>query len=335
MDLKITFFCELEAKELQHLFSDERVIEDVSTLGASINMGILDLSPERAEVVRKLNEAEIPTVGWLLLPKEEGYWFNLNNGPQAVARYADFKMWSSENKLQWDGIGIDVEPDLRELQGLVQGRMTPLRSVLKRLVNVRAVRDARTTYWNLVYQIRMDGYRVDSYHFPFIVDERKVGAALIQRLAGLFDIPSDREVLMLYTTWFRPHGPGILWSYAPDAESVGLGVTGGGVELEGLGEIRPLDWVEFSRDLRLASRHTDDIHIFSLEGCVQQGFMERLKSFEWAGPVSLPLEQARRANVVRKILQWVLWGSAHPFLVLAGLIGLKWIFSRLLQRKDG
>jgi hypothetical protein len=62
--------------------------------------------------------------------------------------------------------------------------------------------------------------------------------------------------------------------------------------------------------------------------------MERLKSFEWAGPVSLPLEQARRANVVRKILQWVLWGSAHPFLVLAGLIGLKWIFSRLFQRKD-
>ena len=333
MDPELTFFCELEQEALQELFSDPGVIENFVALGASVSMGILDLSPERAEIVRQLNSAGIPLIGWLLLPKEEGYWFNLSNGPQAVARYMDFKVWTLENKLQWRGIGIDVEPDIREMEGLMQGRMAALYPIARRVLGSRALNDARATYWNLVYQMRMDGYRVDSYHFPFIIDERKAGASLLQRVAGLFDLPSDREVLMLYTSMIRPYGPGVLWSYAPEAESVGVGVTGGGVQMEGVSEIRPLDWVEFSRDLRLARRQTDDIHVFSLEGCVQQGFLERLRTFDWDGPVTLPLDQARKTNVVRKGLQGVLWVSAHPLLVLAGLFGLKWLISRLIRGK--
>jgi len=333
MDPELTFFCELEQEALQELFSDPGVIESLVALGASVSMGILDLSSERAEIVRQLNSAGIPLIGWLLLPKDEGYWFNLSNGPQAVARYMDFKVWTLENKLQWRGVGIDVEPDIREMEGLMQGRMAALYPIARRVLGSRALNDARATYWNLVYQMRMDGYRVDSYHFPFIIDERKAGASLLQRVAGLFYLPSDREVLMLYTSMIRPYGPGVLWSYAPEAESVGVGVTGGGVQMEGVSEIRPLDWVEFSRDLRLARRQTDDIHVFSLEGCVQQGFLERLRTFDWDGPVTLPLDQARKTNVVRKGLQGVLWGSAHTLLVLAGLFGLKWLISRLIRGK--
>jgi len=333
MDPELTFFCELEGEALQELFSDPGVIESLVALGASVSMGILDISPERAEIVRQLNSAGIPVIGWLLLPKEEGYWFNLSNGPQAVARYADFKVWTLESKLQWRAVGIDVEPDIREMEGLMQGRMATLVPIVRRFLNTRVLNDARATYWNLVYQMKMDGYRVDSYHFPFIIDERKAGASLLQRMAGLFDLPSDREVLMLYTSMIRPYGPGVLWSYAPEAESVGVGVTGGGVQMEGVSEIRPLDWVEFSRDLRLARRRTDDIHIFSLEGCVQQGFLERLRAFDWDGPVTLPLDQARKTNVVRKGLQGVLWGSAHPLLLLAGFFGLKWLISRWTRGK--
>jgi hypothetical protein len=334
MDPKLTFFCELEGEALQALFRDPEVVESLVALRASVSLGILDLGSERAEVVGQLNKAGIPVIGWLLLPRAEGYWFNLGNGPQAVARYADFKAWTDEHELHWDGIGIDVEPDIREMEGLIQGKVAPLYSILRRVLNSRALNEAKATYWNLVYQMRMDGFRVDSYHFPFIIDERKVGASLIQRVMGLFDLPSDREVLMLYTSMFRPYGPGILWSYAPEAESVGVGVTGGGVQLEGVSNIRPLDWVEFARDLRLARRQSEDIHVFSLEGCVQQGFLESLKTFEWDGPVHLPLTQARKMNAVRRGLQGFLWGSAHPLLVLAGFFGVKWLISRLDQRKQ-
>ena len=333
MNPKLTFFCELEQDALQELFGEPDVLDSLVELKASVSMGILDLSLERAEIIRKLNHAGIQVIGWLLLPKDEGYWFNLGNAPQAVTRYADFKTWTLENKLQWQGVGIDIEPDIREMEGLMQGKAASLIPILRRILSARTLNDARVTYWNLVYQMRMDGYRVDSYHFPFIVDERRVGASLLQRVAGLLDLPSDREVLMLYSSMIRPYGPGVLWSYASEAESVGVGVTGGGVQMEGVSEIRPLDWIEFSRDLRLARRQSDDIHVFSLEGCVQQGFLERLKTFEWEGPVNLPLDQARKTNVVRRGLQGFLWGSAHPFLILAGLYGIKWLISRRIPRK--
>jgi hypothetical protein len=332
MSARLTFFCELETKELQALFHEFPVMDDLAALEASVSMGILDLSPERADVVRRLNRADIPVVAWLLLPQEEGYWFNFNNAEQAVERYKAFKNWTDENELEWWGLGIDIEPDFSEMASLMQGRKSVIFPVLRRFLDLRAMREATATYWKLVSQMQADGYHVDIYHFPFIVDERKAGSTLIQRLVGLVDVPTDREVFMLYTSMLRPRGPGILWSYAPEADSVGVGSTGGGVQMEGIIDIPPLDWVELSRDLRLARRWKEDIHIFSLEGCIRQGFMGRLKNFDWDGPVTIPLNAARGVDVVRKGLRGVLWASAHPLLVLLGIFFSKRLFSRLLRR---
>ncbi len=89
-----------------------------------------------------------------------------------------------------------------------------------------------------------------SYQVPFIVDERKAGSVLLQQLFGLVDLRVDREVLMLYTS-FTALGPGILWSYGSDAQGIGVGSTGGGVD-----SFEPLGWDALGRDLRLARRWT-------------------------------------------------------------------------------
>lgn len=332
MNPRVTFFCEMEVDAFQAMFNEFSVIDDLVALEASVSMGLLDFKPERIEIIRQLNNVGVPVIAWLLLPKEEGYWFNLNNVGQAFSRYAEFKAWTEANELNWWGIGIDIEPDYYEIESLMQGSKRVMFSMLRRFLDVRGMRIAVTSYWKLVTQMQMDGYRVDSYHIPFVVDERKVGSTLIQRLAGLVDLPTDREVLMLYTSMIRPRGPGFLWSYAAEAESVGVGSTGGGVQIEGIGDIPPLDWVEFSRDLRLARRWTDDIHIFSLEGCVQHGFLSRLKHFDWEGPVVIPLAAARRANVLRKGLQGLLWASVHPLLALLGLFISRHLLVRLFRR---
>jgi len=332
MNPELTFFCELKAEALQELFEEESVIDDLVILKASVSMGILDFSHERVEVIRRLNHAAVPVVAWLLLPKEEGYYFNIKNAVQAKDRYEQFKIWTQKHKLKWCRLGMDHEPDYNEMEGLIQGRKGMVFPIVKRLLDMRGLHHAHVEYWNLVSQMRADGYRVDSYHFPFIIDERRAGSTLIQRLAGLVDAPSDREVLMLYTSMFRPHGPGMLWSYAKDAESVGVGSTGGGVQLIGMSDIPPLDWVELSRDLRLARRWTDDIHIFSLEGCVQQGFMDRLKDLDWDGPVTLPLDAARKVHLLRIGLQGSLWSSAHPLLALLVLFLTGKLFSRIFRR---
>src|SRR5512139_2662143 len=97
----MTFFCELESQPLESLFSNPQVIPDLQALNAGVSLGILDLSPERAEVVQRLNQSGIPVTAWLLLPKDQGYWFNSTNASQAARRYADFKVWTTEHNLKW------------------------------------------------------------------------------------------------------------------------------------------------------------------------------------------------------------------------------------------
>ena len=326
---QLTFFCELESDALEALFAEPSVINDLAALEARVSLGLLDLSPARAAVVRRLNEAGIPVVAWLLLPKEEGYWFNLSNAPQAAARYAGFKAWTAEHGLEWAGLGIDVEPDIREMQQLLDDWPRLLRTLLQRTFDNERLRRAQAAYGALVDRMRDDGYPVEGYAFPFVVDERRAGATLLQRLAGTVEVPVDREVLMLYTSFLRAAGPGVLWSYGPDAGSVGVGSTGGGVEIEGIDPLPTLDWDAFSRDLRLARRRSDDVHVFSLEGCVRQGFLSRLKAFDWDRTVTPPLETAGQVEKARRALRAVLWASAHPAVVLGGLIGALWLLSRL------
>ncbi|QDE68229.1 hypothetical protein BHS09_15275 [Myxococcus xanthus] len=306
----LTFFCELEAEPLRELFATPGVEEDLVALDAGVSLGLLDLGPERAQVVQRLNRMGIPVTAWLLLPTDEGYWFHAGNVAQATARYEAFQAWTAEHHLTWEGVGLDIEPDIRELRRWMEGGWRQLGEILPRLVQGHRIRDARAGYARLMERIRADGYRVDAYQFPIIVDERESRSTLVQRLAGVLDLPADREVLMLYTSFLRPHGPSVLWSYGPGSQSLAVGVTGGGVELPGAFAARPLDWTEFSRDLRLAVRWTHDLHVFSLEGCVQQGFLNRLRTFDWDAPVTPPATAARHVDTVRRAARLLLRTSA-------------------------
>ncbi|MET0402107.1 MAG: hypothetical protein ABW123_06865 [Cystobacter sp.] len=299
---RLTFFCELEAEPLTALFSSPSVLQHLQALGASVSLGVLDLGPERAEVVRRLNAAHVPVIAWQLLPKDQGYWFHQGNAARAAERYTDFRAWTDTHGLRWDGVGLDIEPDIRDLHRALESRWRVLPALLPRLARGGLLHEARERYAALMARIRADGYRVDSYQLPFIVDERRARATLLQRLTGVLDVPADREVLMLYTSFLRPHGPALLESYAPQARAVGVGVTGGGVDVPGLIEVPPLDWEEFARDLRLARRWTEDVHVFSLEGCVGQDFLPRLRDFDWTvEPAAGPDAPRWRLAAVRRV----------------------------------
>ncbi|RPI78352.1 MAG: hypothetical protein EHM41_25245, partial [Chloroflexi bacterium] len=249
----LTFFCQLETPVLQALFS----VPDIAYLGelnASVSLGILDLSQERAEVVKRLNEAGVPVIAWLLLPKEQGHWFSLENADLAFDRYQNFLAWTETNGLQWAGIGLDIEPDvsfIEEFHRLSVSRSRILMKILRQVFDRRRLTRARKVYRDLILRMKADGYKVDTYQFPFIVDERKSSSTLLQRAVGMVDLPVDREVLMTFSSYLRPYGPGFIWSYGQDGASIGIGSTGGGVDL-GVLETRPLTWKELSRDLRLA-----------------------------------------------------------------------------------
>ena len=320
----LSFFCELDGASLSALFSDPQVITALSELNAGVNLGIIDFSPERAEVVKRLNHAMIPVVAWQLLPREQGYWYHGCNAQQAIARYEEFARWSAQNGLQWSGIGMDIEPDIQEFQSLMLDKRKLLKSIRRRGCGKANLRKAQAEYRELVSQMRDDGFTVDSYEFPFMIDEYWAGSTIVQRLTGMVEAPADRRVVMLYTSFFRPYGQGVLWTYAKNARAVAVGVTGGGVELEGIPQPRPQDWAEFSRDLRLAKQRTGNIHIFSLEGCVEQGFMEKIISFDWNITEKPAHPWFELALLARLLIRMALWSSTRPLVVVMLLLLLFW-----------
>jgi hypothetical protein len=272
----------------------------------------------------------------MLLPAEEGYWLNSNNVDAAFQRYETFKRWTNEHDLQWEGVGLDLEPHIsfvEEFRGLSVNKQRIFRKVMSQIFNRRRLARAHRCYRELVQSIQEDGYKVETYQPPFIVDERVSSSTLLQRATGMVDVPVDHEVLMLYSSFLRPYGPGFIWSYGKEAYAIALGSTGGGVDL-GLLETRPLTWDELARDLRLAWVFTNHIYIFSLEGCIRQGFLAQLKDFKWDQPVMDPNVMSNRVDAWRAALQSGLWISGHP-LVLGGLAAaIALLVWRLRRRKD-
>ncbi len=327
----LTFFCELGSSDLSALFTDPEIIRQLTELQASISLGLLDLSTERAKVAHQLYQAGVPLHAWLLLPMEQGYWFNLDNASQALQRYQAFRQWTLENGLHWEAVGLDIEPDIRLMRSFEQGLAAGIATVLRRLLAKPTGEDAKNHYLQLVQTIQNDGWEVESYQFPLIVDERRARSNFIQTLGRIIDLPVNREVLMLYSSFFRPHGAAILASYAGEAGGVGLGVTGGGVDTGGLVDARPLDWNEFQRDLLLASRYSDQLYIFSLEGCIQQGFLEKISQLDWSQKVMLPSADTQRIQRYRTLMRAFLWITTHPWRLI-GLLVIPMLFWRWLRR---
>ena len=315
---KLTFACELDPARLAALFADSSVTGDLLALRARVALMCSDFSDERAEVVRRLNAAGVPMVGIPLLPLDRGYYFTADNAVEAAGRYQEWRAWTRRHGLAWAGVGLDIEPDARIYLQIMDNPWGLAPMLLPRLFDQARPERSRTAYRELVDRIRADGWTVENYQFPLIADERRAGSALLQRLA-LVDVRTDREVWMIYSSFMRALGPGLIWSYGPEAAAIGVGTTGGGPDIPGSPQMPSLGWEELARDLRLAARWSDQILIHSLEGCVWQGFLGRLRSFDWTAAVGPP-PGAWAAAGLRRSLRAVLRASAHSRATLGGAL---------------
>ena len=166
-----SFFNEMKSPALQQLFSDTTLIPTLVAMKAEIRMGIMDCTPERAEIIRQLNHAGIPVVAWLLLPEEEGYWFYSGNGDTAIRRYREIKQWADSNGLVLSGIGIDLEFDMKDILMLKSNPLKAVGKMYSRLYDSSPLEEGKTKYNELLQIIKSDGFRVESYVIPFIKDE--------------------------------------------------------------------------------------------------------------------------------------------------------------------
>jgi hypothetical protein len=330
---QLTFACELDPARLVALFAGSPVFDDLLAMAARVALMCSDFSDDRAMVVRRLNTAGIPVVGIPLLPLADGYYFTADNAGQAAACYQDFVAWTRRHDLVWDGVGLDIEPDARFYLQIMNGPWGLVPMLVPRLMDRDRPARSKAAYARLVERIHADGWPVENYQFPLIADERQAGSGLLQRLA-LVDVATDREVWMLYSSVMRAVGPGLIWAYGPQAQAIGVGTTGGGPDIPGSPQMPSLSWQELARDLRLARHFCDQILIHSLEGCIWQGFLPRLRSFEWAD-VAGPPPGAQAAVALRRSLRAALWASAHPWPVLGPAAGSAGLASGWRARRRG
>jgi len=283
---RLSFFNEQDPPELTALSEDRATLAHLTTLRARITMGLRDLSVERAHAVQRLTNAGVPVDAWLLLPKERGYFATYDNAEFVEARVDEALRWIDAHQLPIASLGFDFEPDLRELDGLFASPARTLGSWAARSFDrVRRAR-ALERYAALISRVQARGLRVEAYQFPLLLEDRAADSRFFQRFTSALDVPVQREVVMAYTSLLGPLGPGLLERWSQTAPAIAVGSTGGGVD-----PLPKLGFDEFTRDLRLAARACRDVSVFSLEGCVQQGWLERLVDFDWDAPVRLPAVQ--------------------------------------------
>ena len=298
---RLAFACEMDTPELQALFANPEVTADLRRLGARVSLSLTDLSSGRAEVVRHLNAAGIAVTAWMSLPKEQGYYLNSGNASQALVRFGDFQRWTAAYGLHWSGVGLDIEPNLRDFGSVSEAGA----SILRRLFHPGLVGRARASYASLVSQIHGAGYTVETYQFPFLADQREAHSDLLERLFGIVDVRGDQEVLMLYSSFNHPADSAIVWQYGPSAQLIAVGSTAG--DTTAGSKFVPLSFEELSRDLIVAGHFAPVVGIYNLEGCVSRGFLPRLAGFDWNQTVIISTEADSRVIRLRARVQSTLW----------------------------
>jgi hypothetical protein len=316
--------------QMQSLLTNAKVIANLKSLHAGLAVAILDFTPERAELVRRLNRDGIPVIASLGMPPEQGFYFNAENAPEATARFAAFDTWSREQGLRWDAVGLDIEPNFAGLASLNGHWWRLFTTLLWRAVDVQRMHRAQRVYSALIANIRSRGYFVQTYQLPYLPIERNTHSSLLDRMLGTVDVRGDQEVLMLYTSYAGPAGAAIIWKLGPDAQSIAICCTDG----DPAANPAVLDWSRFSRDLIVAGHFSHLIGVYNLEGCVRQGFLPRLKTMNWSQSVTIPAIAIGAADHRLRMLRLVLWVSSHfLYLVVALLLAIALVGWRWRTRK--
>lgn len=297
---RLTYFVELTSDALAKLFDTPGLADFLARTGAGVSMGLIDLMPERAAIVRDLEARGVPVTAWLLLDVAHGYWLNADNPDHGAARYRETVDWAAREGLKLHRIGLDIEFPRHDGDYLMKKGALGLFTLLRRRRSPAQVEEAQRHYAALVQEIHAGGRTVESYHFPYILDERQCRTTLLRRTLGLVDVAVDVDVFMLYSSYLGRLGAR---GYFADASSIALGVTGGGVNAGTAEEAaRVLSWDRFEDDLRAAAEHTGNVYLFSLEGCVEQDFLPRLERLDWSQPAK-PLTSKEQARTRR--IRWI------------------------------
>ena len=338
---QLIFACDLSTDSAEILLSRPEVINDLKLLHYGIALSIPEYDSGRAKIVQHLNQEDIPVTAWLVMPSKLGYYFNASNASEAPGRFADFETWTATYKLRWASVGLDIEPGLTDFVVLQKGgKLKLLVKVIGRSLSLERkhqAQAARQTYDSLIQWMKKDGYSPQTYQLLFMADERKAQSMILDRIFGIVPAKGGLEALMVYSS-FNHVGPALVYSYGKEAAAISIGSTSGGDDSSLNNQFRPLNWQEFSNDLICASHFTHTIGVYSLQGCLQQDFLSRLKSFDWNQTVLIPAKSIDKVAHFRKVVGILIWVLSYwiymVIIVILLIVLFFWIWrARRIKRK--
>jgi hypothetical protein len=324
--------CDQGIAQMQELFADPNVVADLKSLHAQVAVAIADFSPERAKIVHMLNQQQVPVIAAVMLQTKDGPYFNAGDVAEAPAQIAAFEKWTQDNGLHWAAVGIDIEPNFGELAALKNHPWRLITTLVPNAFDRKRMERAQEEYSALIRQIQSQGYPVETYTLPYGPVEQMVHTTVLDRLLGTVNVKGDENDLMIYTSYARPVGSAIIVDLGPYARGIIVGITDGPPPSgSGFG---PLDWDEFSSDLLVASHFTNHLGVYNLEGCVQQGFLSRLRTLDWGRTVVIPAASVSRAHRHVMAFEIALWTLAHlQYFIAAIFLFTMWLFWRWRLRR--
>jgi len=165
-----------------------------------------------------------------------------------------------------------------------------------------------------------------------MADERNAHTTLLERIFGIVDVRGDQEVFMLYTSFVHQFGAAQIWQYAPSSQVIAVGSTATSGDAAADAKYPPLNWEEFSRDLIVAHHFSPIVGVYSLEGCVKQGFIPKLKTMDWTQAVVIPAESLKQAAQAKNGIHAVLWLGSHSiYFIVAFLLVFIWVVRMIVR----
>ena len=244
-------------------------------------------SDELASLLRAAAAEGVPVIAWMLLPEEDGYWFNETNSDEARTVVLAFLDWIEEELIPLRWILFDMEMGLEQTavmeSGDLLGTVLPM---LQENVDPEAYETATAAYSELVLEVKGRGYVVTAAAYPFIIDDLLDDDHDIQDAFNtpIVGVPFDEVYYMAYRTTFTKltgmePGPHLIYQYAHEAYElfgeqavIGLGTIGDIGMVSDIGFNEPSELAEDVAAARAGGN--ERIFIFSLDGMLDVGPLE-------------------------------------------------------------
>lgn len=327
---QLTYIYDMPASHIVDFWSDA-LIASLAQGAIRICMAVRDTSAERAALVGRLNRAHIPVVAWIVPADGDApQTYDMHTAVAVASRYAAVNAWTTAHALQWDGIGIEISPDVRDAVHFGDVPAVDTAALLGRITNRWHIDDATAAYDAVLAQMRADGYRVESYELPFVRDDRVSGTTLARRLLGLPALNADHVVVRIHSSHARPYGPGLIAAYAPECAAVSVG------DLTLADNDQPLSVAEFWRDMQhLSACGVPHIYLAGMPTLIANGWHSELCAGGWVRRSLPPRDEVQHQVArMRAGVRALLWAGARPQVMLPLLIPVLLLVRRMVWRHD-